>query len=301
MAEGDLRERLGTLRYLLTLRTREAAREAAAAAAAAAAAGSAGQQHEQGGGGGLDAAAQQQQREQQQQEQQQQEQQQDRGDEGRLGSSSDRAAGPSAAAAGPASPARAPAAAAAGEEVEEDLCPVCQEALGPSELVMLPCGHRLHTSCHMAVLDRLPAGHPAASRRVGCPTCRSRVLLSEVVFVESRAAQPVGQVRWAGLGLSTVPCFPAYLPARLPDPKPLAGWLAGWHPHAACRLLRLVRASPAHVGTQRGSPWRPLACGSGGKRRRGSSLLPAPLHPPLYPPLKSARARPERPGAPSGT
>ena len=75
----------------------------------------------------------------------------------------------------------------AGEgEGEGEACPVCHDLLG-QELVMLPCGHKLCCRCHISMTEQIPTFQPAASKRIGCPTCRARILLTEIAYV---VAQP---------------------------------------------------------------------------------------------------------------
>eukprot|EP00887_Chlorella_sp_A99_P002685 scaffold6.g2685.t1 len=174
-AEADLHMKLGTLRYLLTLRRKEEARRAAAEAAAAA-----------------DAAQQEQQGEQQQQ-QQEQGQGVAEGREQELQQAQPRGAGlHGACSSATVAPAAAPAAGASaqGQEDEEDSCAICLQAMGGTELVMLPCGHHYHTRCWMEQLPkqaRVGLLVPPDSRKP-CPVCRTRVLLSEVAFVDTCAA-----------------------------------------------------------------------------------------------------------------
>jgi len=65
---------------------------------------------------------------------------------------------------------------------DADACPVCHDPFG-QEMVMLPCGHRLCCKCQLLMTETLPAAQPAASKRMGCPTCRARVPLSDIAFI----------------------------------------------------------------------------------------------------------------------
>ncbi|GAB4820920.1 hypothetical protein N2152v2_007966 [Parachlorella kessleri] len=82
------------------------------------------------------------------------------------------------------------------QQQQEEVCPVCLAPLG-EELSMLPCGHRLCCRCSMVLVERLPAGQPQASsvlsgveaaKRIQCPTCRARVPVAEIAYVDARAA-----------------------------------------------------------------------------------------------------------------
>ena len=69
-----------------------------------------------------------------------------------------------------------------------DPCPICQEPLG-RELCMLPCGHRLCCKCQLALAEQIPSNQPASSKRQQCPTCRSRVLLSEIAYIDTEKVE----------------------------------------------------------------------------------------------------------------
>ncbi len=77
----------------------------------------------------------------------------------------------------------APAPAAAAPSADELVCPICQESVG-LQCVMLPCGHTLCYPCSEALV--------AALRRVNCPTCRQRHLVSELAYVDNGIAETYG-------------------------------------------------------------------------------------------------------------
>lgn len=67
---------------------------------------------------------------------------------------------------------------------DQPQCPVCQEILG-REQCMLPCGHRLCTGCQLHLSETIPTNQPHESKRFGCPTCRARVRLIEVAYIDT--------------------------------------------------------------------------------------------------------------------
>ena len=69
-----------------------------------------------------------------------------------------------------------------------DPCPICREPLD-REFSMLPCGHSLCYRCQLELVDRIPAAQDESGRRIGCPTCRARVLLSEIAYVDAQAEE----------------------------------------------------------------------------------------------------------------
>jgi E3 ubiquitin-protein ligase SHPRH len=86
----------------------------------------------------------------------------------------------------------APAPSLENEQQQEDLgvpadqpqCPICQEVLG-REQCMLPCGHRLCCRCQLHLAEQIPVFQPQESKRFGCPTCRARVRLVEVAYIDT--------------------------------------------------------------------------------------------------------------------
>ena len=72
-----------------------------------------------------------------------------------------------------------------GEEVEETICPVCQETLG-GDMSVLPCGHLFCSQCVMALIARSSKGSSSNDMRkkIMCPTCRNSILVSEIAYAD---------------------------------------------------------------------------------------------------------------------
>lgn len=66
---------------------------------------------------------------------------------------------------------------------DQPQCPICQDTLG-REQCMLPCGHRLCCRCQLHLAEQIPVYQPEESKRFGCPTCRARVRLIEVAYID---------------------------------------------------------------------------------------------------------------------
>ncbi len=68
--------------------------------------------------------------------------------------------------------------------VDQPQCPICQNPLG-REQSMLPCGHILCCECQLQLTAQIPSNQPLESKRFGCPTCRTRVRLVEVAYIDT--------------------------------------------------------------------------------------------------------------------
>eukprot|EP00798_Chlamydomonas_sp_ICE-L_P018133 gene18133-24573_t len=83
---------------------------------------------------------------------------------------------------------------AASPTVDEDSslqCPICLILLPPSaQCAVMPCGHQVCLECHTALLDQIPAQTAPAHRAVRCPSCRIRVLVTDIATVDPSASTP---------------------------------------------------------------------------------------------------------------
>lgn len=89
-------------------------------------------------------------------------------------------------------PSKKPHAQSDEEEEDNRVCPICHEPLS-TQIVMMPCGHRLCFKCSNAIIDRLP-GRIAkkAHMRIQCPMCRKMTLVDEIAVVDL-ALHPVSE------------------------------------------------------------------------------------------------------------
>jgi hypothetical protein len=90
-------------------------------------------------------------------------------------------------------------------ETNRDLCPICLEALGTEETVLLACGHRVHRGCYNRA-RRFPSG-------ARCSVCRRPVSAEEPPVVEA-----------AALPAPSVYIDPETLQHWTPDDASPAGW-----------------------------------------------------------------------------
>jgi len=70
------------------------------------------------------------------------------------------------------------------EEDETTVCPICREKFGPS-VVMLQCGHLFCVECIMFFLER----HPQMAQTLKCPTCRTRVSIDQLSYLNTGETQ----------------------------------------------------------------------------------------------------------------
>jgi E3 ubiquitin-protein ligase SHPRH len=69
---------------------------------------------------------------------------------------------------------------------EEELCPICTENLGNNKVVFY-CGHTLCVDCTLAIMRN-------AKLTIKCPTCRTRVNLSELSYIMDKKDQKEEEV-----------------------------------------------------------------------------------------------------------
>ena len=69
---------------------------------------------------------------------------------------------------------------------EEDDCPICQDNTGEELCSIVPCGHKIHTTCYDALLNNVPP-------HTNCPICRAPMtgLTCGGIAVRPVAVQPV--------------------------------------------------------------------------------------------------------------
>jgi hypothetical protein len=78
-----------------------------------------------------------------------------------------------------------PAAATVTAAATMEVCPICHDPLATGDFAMLPCGHTTCLSCMDLLTSRLPASLPLPARKVACPTCRLRVPVPDISYVDS--------------------------------------------------------------------------------------------------------------------
>ncbi|GLI64470.1 hypothetical protein VaNZ11_007743 [Volvox africanus] len=73
-----------------------------------------------------------------------------------------------------------------GGEGDEEFCPICHDPLECSaDCVILPCGHQMHPGCSEALVAKTVApSTPYHQKRVTCPTCRTRVHIADIAYID---------------------------------------------------------------------------------------------------------------------
>ncbi|KAK9810177.1 hypothetical protein WJX72_006177 [[Myrmecia] bisecta] len=70
-------------------------------------------------------------------------------------------------------------------EARDEVCPLCHDVLGP-ERVMLPCAHQMCCGCSLKMVDlACPSNLPKPQRHIMCPICRTKLLVSDIAYVDS--------------------------------------------------------------------------------------------------------------------